>query len=93
MQQRFHHGLILTMIVLLTACSHGPQRSAQAGQSSLQDWVDTELSGYVAEQFSQHPRFKGVVPDVGGPTANMYGFTCCQDKTLRFGFPISKLDA
>ena len=83
MQQRFHHGLILTMIVLLTACSHGPQRSAQAGQSSLQDWVDTELSGYVAEQFSQHPRFKGepviivrlegddIQPDIDGLTRGL----------------------
>jgi uncharacterized radical SAM protein YgiQ len=24
----------------------------------------------------QHPEFKGNIPDVGGPTANMYGFEC-----------------
>ncbi len=23
-----------------------------------------------------HPRFKGVIPDIGGPTANMYGMRC-----------------
>ena len=26
--------------------------------------------------FIKHPRFKGTVSDVGGPTANMYGFDC-----------------
>ena len=26
--------------------------------------------------FLRHPRFKGTVSDVGGPTANMYGFDC-----------------
>lgn len=26
--------------------------------------------------FLKHPRFKGTVSDVGGPTANMYGFDC-----------------
>jgi uncharacterized radical SAM protein YgiQ len=29
-----------------------------------------------AEQISRHPRFKGIIHDVGGPTANMYGFEC-----------------
>lgn len=29
-----------------------------------------------AEAFTKHPRFRGVIPDVGGPTANMYGFEC-----------------
>lgn len=83
MQQRSRHSLLLAMIVLLAACSHGPQRSTQAGQSSLQDWVDTELSGYVAEQFSQHPRFKGepviivrlegddIQPDIDGLTRGL----------------------
>ena len=83
MQQRSRHSLLLAMIVLLAACSHGPQRSTQGGHSSLQDWVDTELSGYVAEQFSQHPRFKGepviivrlegddIQPDIDGLTRGL----------------------
>ncbi len=31
-----------------------------------------------AETFSRHPRFKGMISDVGGPTANMYGFDCAR---------------
>lgn len=41
-----------------------------------------------AIKISKFPGFKGVIPDVGGPTANMYGFECkkklkkgaCKDK-------------
>jgi uncharacterized radical SAM protein YgiQ len=29
-----------------------------------------------ARSFLLHPDFKGVIPDLGGPTANMYGFEC-----------------
>jgi len=29
-----------------------------------------------ARQLTRHPRFKGNISDVGGPTANMYGFEC-----------------
>ena len=29
-----------------------------------------------ARRLSAHPRFKGILLDVGGPTANMYGFEC-----------------
>jgi uncharacterized radical SAM protein YgiQ len=29
-----------------------------------------------AASFARHPRFKGIISDVGGPTANMYGFEC-----------------
>ncbi len=36
-----------------------------------------------ARQLTQHPDFKGYILDVGGPTANMYGFEC--DKKLRLG--------
>jgi uncharacterized radical SAM protein YgiQ len=31
-----------------------------------------------AEQITRHPLFKGIIHDVGGPTANMYGFECNQ---------------
>jgi uncharacterized radical SAM protein YgiQ len=36
-----------------------------------------------AERMIGHPKFKGYIQDVGGPTANMYGFEC--DKKLRNG--------
>ena len=29
-----------------------------------------------ATRFTRHPKFRGIIPDVGGPTANMYGFEC-----------------
>lgn len=34
-----------------------------------------------ATSFSQHPRFRGIISDVGGPTANMYGFECARKTT------------
>ncbi len=45
-----------------------------------------------ATRFTQHPKFKGIIKDVGGPTANMYGFECalklkegcCKDKLCLF---------
>lgn len=36
-----------------------------------------------AERLAQHPDFKGYIQDVGGPTANMYGFEC--EKKLAHG--------
>ncbi len=41
-----------------------------------------------AKKYTHHPKFKGNIYDVGGPTANMYGFECakktkkgsCKDK-------------
>lgn len=36
-----------------------------------------------AEGISQHPQFKGYIFDVGGPTANMYGYEC--DKKIKHG--------
>jgi len=29
-----------------------------------------------AERMTGHPHFRGIISDVGGPTANMYGFEC-----------------
>ena len=29
-----------------------------------------------AERFARHPKFRGIIADVGGPTANMYGIAC-----------------
>lgn len=45
-----------------------------------------------AETLAAHPSFKGMIADVGGPTANMYGFECakklakgaCRDKRCLF---------
>lgn len=36
-----------------------------------------------AEQLTRHPGFKGYISDLGGPTANMYGYEC--DKKLTKG--------
>jgi uncharacterized radical SAM protein YgiQ len=45
-----------------------------------------------AKKLARHPAFKGMIHDVGGPTANMYGFECskklqkgvCPDKRCIF---------
>jgi uncharacterized radical SAM protein YgiQ len=45
-----------------------------------------------AEEFVRHPDFKGIIQDIGGPTANMYGYEChkklsrgvCEDKRCLF---------
>ncbi len=48
-----------------------------------------------AESFLSHPDFKGIIDDVGGPTANMYGMGCGGGKvhigamSLRDGSPVS----
>jgi uncharacterized radical SAM protein YgiQ len=41
-----------------------------------------------AGRLIQHPEFKGYIQDLGGPTANMYGFEC--DKKLKNGACPSK---
>jgi uncharacterized radical SAM protein YgiQ len=46
-------------------------------------WRSSESILEEARQISHHPEFKGVIPDLGGPTANMYGFEC--KKKLRSG--------
>ena len=51
-------------------------------------WRSPESILAEARQIANHPDFKGYIVDVGGPTANMYGFECakkirqgtCQDK-------------
>lgn len=55
-----------------------------------------------AEAFTHHPGFKGIISDLGGPTANMYGFECrkklakgiCTDKRCVFPgiCPVLKVD-
>ena len=41
--------------------------------SRSEESIIREVSGFV-----RHPRFRGTVADVGGPTANMYGFDCAR---------------
>lgn len=36
-----------------------------------------------ATKVTQHPQFKGIINDLSGPTANMYGFEC--EKKLKLG--------
>ncbi len=40
------------------------------------------------QNLTTHPDFKGIIQDVGGPTANMYGFEC--DKKLDHGICVKK---
>lgn len=44
--------------------------------------VSRSAESIVAEvkRFTEHPKFRGTVADVGGPTANMYGFECARKK-------------
>jgi uncharacterized radical SAM protein YgiQ len=52
-----------------------------------------------ARQLAAHPKFKGTIADVGGPTANMYGIECtrkntkgsCTEKRCLFPEPCTKL--
>lgn len=52
-----------------------------------------------ARGFLRHPRFKGIISNVGGPTANMYGIECerkktqgaCKDKGCLFPEPCKHL--
>ena len=46
-------------------------------------WRSTQSILDEAGHIISHPEFKGYIQDVGGPTANMYGFEC--DKKLKNG--------
>lgn len=75
--------VVILALLLAAGCSHDALRPAPASQSSLQVWVDTELAPYVAQQFGQHPRFKGepviivrldgddIQPDIDGLTRSI----------------------
>ena len=39
-------------------------------------WRSEESILYEAQSLTNHPDFKGYITDVGGPSANMYGFEC-----------------
>ncbi len=46
-------------------------------------WRSQESILAEVEQLTRHPGFKGYIQDLGGPTANMYGFEC--EKKLKKG--------
>lgn len=46
-------------------------------------WRSPESIVEEAERLINHPEFKGYIQDLGGPTANMYGFECA--KKLKSG--------
>ena len=79
-----HFTLLITLSALLAVgCAQQPTRLSGDNDSSLQRWLDTELAPYLAEQLSQHPRFKGepailvrldgpdIQPDIDGLTRNI----------------------
>jgi uncharacterized radical SAM protein YgiQ len=54
------------------AITHHQGKTIQSrSEQSIQDELD---------RLSQHPEFRGTVTDVGGPTANMYGMHCNNEK-------------
>ncbi len=74
---------VLLALLAVTGCSQQPLRPGDTGPSSLQDWVDSELAPYMAQQLGQHPRFKGepviivrldgddIQPDIDGLTRSI----------------------
>jgi uncharacterized radical SAM protein YgiQ len=51
-------------------------------------WRSPESILAEAQRLAKHPDFKGYIQDLGGPTANMYGFEC--DKKLSKGICTTK---
>ncbi|MBN2467161.1 MAG: YgiQ family radical SAM protein [Deltaproteobacteria bacterium] len=47
-------------------------------------WRSQESIIAEAQEIVSHPLFKGTIQDVGGPTANMYGFECAKKETEGF---------
>jgi hypothetical protein len=81
---RRHYTLpVILGALLLVGCAQHPTRDTQRNDSSLQRWLDAELAPYLAEQLSEHPRFKGesvilvqldgpdIQPDIDGLTRNL----------------------
>ncbi|GAP21848.1 YgiQ family radical SAM protein [Leptolinea tardivitalis] len=62
-------------------------------------WRSIDSIKKEAETLTRHPDFKGIIQDVGGPTANMYGFECrkklakgvCSDKRCLYPVDCSVL--
>lgn len=51
----------------------GPMVSSRSGASVLRE----------IESIVRHPEFRGIVNDLGGPTANMYGLSCASEKSCQ----------
>ncbi|MBN2297806.1 MAG: YgiQ family radical SAM protein [Deltaproteobacteria bacterium] len=51
-------------------CSIAPHQGRMVSSRSAQSVIKE------AEHLARHPLFKGIIADVGGPTANMYGMQC-----------------
>ena len=68
-----HHppGMLRRMQLLRHRRPPGTQGDRRSEASLLRE----------AERLVQHPAFKGVITDVGGPTANMYGFECARKQS------------
>ena len=74
---------LFALLLLAAGCSQNPLRFEHNTGPSLQDWVDTELAPYVAQQLGEHPRFKGepvlvvrldgddIQPDIDGLTRSI----------------------
>ncbi|MDY6910874.1 MAG: YgiQ family radical SAM protein [Chloroflexota bacterium] len=50
-------------------------------EGRMVQWRSSESILFEAWQLAQYPDFKGYIMDVGGPTANMYGFECAKKLT------------
>ncbi len=45
-------------------------------------WRSRDSIMQEAERLTRHPQFKGIIQDLGGPTANMYGYECRKKLTV-----------
>jgi len=52
-------------------------------QGNIVTWRSKDSIVEEARKISKMPDFKGIISDIGGPTANMYGYEC--DKKLKYG--------
>jgi len=50
-------------------------------QGRTVSWRSTDSILAEARVLSRHPAFRGVISDLGGPTANMYGIECARKRT------------
>jgi hypothetical protein len=80
---KLYIALITLGVLISTGCAQQAVRPTQGDDSSLQRWIQTELTPYMKEQLSGHPRFKGepviivrldgadIQPDIDGLTRSL----------------------
>lgn len=51
--------IVIVCEALLAGCMTSPTRSDGAWSTDLDGWIDAELTPYLVEQLTRHPRFKG----------------------------------